>query len=64
MKHVRIMGCLPEKGDKLKRWSEFGLIERFLLIFVGTDPAKCNAQAARCTGGVKANGWDRISSEP
>ena len=28
------------------------------------DPSKGNAQAARCTGGVKANGWDRISSAP
>ena len=26
------------------------------------DPAKCNAQATRCTGGVKINGWDKISS--
>ena len=34
----------------------------FLLVLEGTDPPKGNAQAARCTGGVKANGWDRISS--
>ena len=33
-------------------------------ILLGRDPSKCNAQAARCTGGVKANGWNRISSAP
>jgi len=31
-------------------------------ILGGTDPSKGNAQAARCTGGVTANGWDRILS--
>ena len=28
------------------------------------DPSKCNAQAARCTGKITVNGWDRISSAP
>ena len=32
------------------------------MILEGTDPSKGNAQAARCTGGVTANGWDRILS--
>ena len=31
-------------------------------ILGGTDPSNGNAQAARCTGGVTANGWDRILS--
>ena len=33
-----------------------------MLILEGTDPSKGNAQVARCTGGVTANGWDMISS--
>ena len=31
------------------------------MILEGTDPAKANAQAVRCTGGVEINRWDRIS---
>jgi hypothetical protein len=26
--------------------------------------SKDNAQAARCTGEITVNGWDKISSEP
>ena len=37
---------------------------RTVWILEGIAPAKGNAQAARCTVGAKANGWDRISSAP
>ena len=49
------------KGQAL---AEVEFLVGFRLIFGflwGQDPSKCNAQAARCTGGVKINGWDRIS---
>ena len=41
------------------RTSGVGTLE--MLILEGTAPPKGNAQAARCTGGVNVNGWDRIS---
>ena len=47
------------KGQAL---AEVEFLVGFRLIFGFLwGPSKCNAQAARCTGGVKINGWDRIS---
>ena len=50
-RQMAVCTFLHTKGDGIKvRFGKVGA------------PSKGNVQAARCTVGAKANGWDRISS--
>ena len=52
-RQMAVCTFLHTKGDGIKvRFGKVGA------------PSKGNVQAARCTVGAKANGWDRISSTP
>ena len=52
-RQMAVCTFLHTKGDGIKvRFGKVGA------------PSKGNVQAARCTVGAKANGWDRISSAP